>query len=406
MATLLAAVAGCAEEDSIRIYRVAKDESRGSRTTATSTLVQSGKEQIMLGAIVPNKDFPEKDFICFFKIAGEPDVVAKNGDSFRQMVESVVFDANSQPSWKLAEGWQEVITKADMRYATLTHAESGLTASVSLFPYVGVKTQEGWQEYVVSNVNRWRKQLSLQEQPWREIANDLDELPELSQDSFKAYYVSLAGKSSGSSGMAPFMNMGGAVPAGAHSGSAPTEQASPTQDQSTNTNASSAFNQTAESPAEKPINYQVPDGWSETSASGMRMAAFDVVDGDTKGEVTIITAGGSINDNLSIWLGQVGAESTEESKQSILKAVEEVAVNKVTAKLYSIDGAAPPNAAGAAATGEGAAGQPTAQNSILIAEIPWREKMSLFVKYKGPTTLAIAQREKFVNFVKSIEWKE
>ena len=398
MATLLATVAGCSEETSIRIYRVAKDEARGSQTTATSTLAQSGKEQLMLGAILPSKDFA-----WFFKVTGEPEVVAKNGDSFRQMVESVKFDESSQPSWKLGDGWQQTITPADITYGKLSHGESGLTATVTRLPYIGEKTADGWQDYVVSNVNRWRGQLSLQKQEaWSEIANDLDELTELSQDSFKAYYVSLAGKSSGSGGMAPFMNMGSGVPAGTHKDSAPTEPASPTQDQSASTSASTALNQTVDSPAEKQITYQVPEGWSETPASGMRMAAFDVADSDTKGEVTIITAGGSINDNLSIWLGQVGAESTEENKQSILKAAEEVAVNKITAKLYSIDGAAPPTAAG----GEGVAQQPSPQNSILIAEIPWREKMSLFVKYKGPTTLAIAQREKFVNFVKSIAWKE
>ncbi len=396
MATLLATLAGCAEKTSIRIYRVAKDESGGSRTTAASTLAPSGKEQLMLGAILPNKDFA-----WFFKITGEPDLVTKNGDSFRHMVESVKFDAGSQPSWKLSEGWQQTITPADITYGKLTHGESGLTATVTRLPFAGEATVESWQSYVVSNINRWRKQLSLKEQKWNEISSQIEELPELSQGSSKAYYVSLAGTSSGSSGMAPFMNMGGAAPAGAQSGTAPTEQASPTQDPSTNTSASSAINQSTESPAEKPISYQVPEGWNETPASGMRMAAFDVADGDTKGEVTIITAGGSINDNLSIWLGQVDAESTEENKQSILNAAEEVAVNEITAKLYSIDGAAPQSAAG-----DGAAEQPTTQNSILIAEIPWREKMSLFVKYKGPTTLANAQREKFVNFVKSIQWKE
>lgn len=394
MATLLATLAGCAEETSIRIYRVAKDESGGSRTSATSTLVQSGKEQLMLGAIVPNKDFA-----WFFKITGEPDLVTKNGDSFRHIVESVKFDAGSQPSWKLSEGWQQTITPADITYGKLTHGESGLTATVTRLPFAGEATVESWQSYVVSNINRWRKQLSLKEQKWSEIASQIEELPELSQGSSKAYYVSLAGKSSGSSGMAPFMNMGGAVPSGAQSGTAPTQQSGSSQDQSANSNAS---NQSTDAPAEKPISYQVPEGWSEMPASGMRMAAFDVADGDTKGEVTIITAGGSINDNLSIWLGQVDAESTEENKQSILKAAEEVAVQKITAKLYSIDGAAPPSA-----TGDGAAEQPTTtQNSILIAEVPWREKMSLFVKYKGPTTLAKTQREKFVNFVKSIQWKE
>ncbi len=379
MATLLAIATGCSEDTSIRTYSVAKNESRGSRTTATSTLTQSAKDELMLGAIVPNNDV-----VWFFKLTGDPEGVTKIIAPFRSTVESIEFDSSGQPSWKLADGWIQQLTPNDMVYGKLTHSESGLFATVLRLPVVSEPTEEGWQGYVVQNINRWRGQLSLPEQTWREIADSMEELPGLSQGTNTAYFVSLLGKKSSSGGMGPFMNMSSQTePAPRESSASPV--AEPPSPQA----ASNLDN------SEKPISYRVPEGWIETPASGMRMAAFDVADGASTGEVTVIAAGGEIGANISIWLGQVGAESTEESKQLVLQAAEEIAANETTAKLYTIEGSAP--------TTVGDSGE--APNSILIVDIPWREGQSLFVKFKGPSTLAVRQREKFVDFVESIEWK-
>src|SRR5690606_32449832 len=97
------------------------------------------------------------------------------------------------------------ITPNDITYGKLTNEEAGLTATVTRLPFTSNATEESWREYIVSNINRWRNQLSLGAQEWPQMADELEEFPELSQGPAKAYFVSISGKGSG--GMAaPFMN--------------------------------------------------------------------------------------------------------------------------------------------------------------------------------------------------------
>ncbi len=366
---------GCTEDVSIRMYSVAKDDSRDPSSSVARTSTVSAKDQLMLGAIVPNKDTA-----WFFKLTGEPDVVAKSNDPFRGMVQSVQFDGSGQPSWKLSEGWKQQITPNDITYGKLMHDESGLTATVTRLPFTSEPTEESWRGYVASNINRWRNQLSLQKQEWSDMSGELEELPELSQGPSKAYFVSIAGKGSAGGGMGPFMSRGGS-----------TAPASPPHSEPP---AIREATTAAEAAPEKPISYQVPESWIETAASGMRMAAFSMTEGETSGEVTVIAAGGDIDANIGIWLGQVSMEASDENRKKILEAAEELTVNGITAKLYTIDGTVA-NESKQAAT-----------NSILIADIQWREGQSLFVKFKGPSAMAQSQRDNFIDFVETIVWKE
>lgn len=394
---LLVFTVGCGEDVSIRTYRVAKNDARGSVTPVTRTQSAAVKDQLMLAAIVPNQDFA-----WFFKLTGDPTVVRETTTSFREMVQSVAFDSSSgQPSWKLPEGWTEQITPNDITYGKLNHGESGLTATVTRLPFTSESTQESWRGYVVSNVNRWRNQLSLSQQAWDEMSSELVELPNLSQGVSTAFFVSLEGKGSASPGMGPFMGAGAAAAtttsgAAGPSGSAGSSATSPPAAQTSVDQSSTAS--TAKEPAkepEKPIRYEVPEGWSETPASGMRMAAFSIAEGQQSGEVTVIAAGGEIDANIGIWLGQVGMEASEENKQATLQAAEALSVNATDAKLYHIQGSKPT---------AGESESDTVAESILITDIPWREGQSLFVKFKGPSAMAAAQHEKFVEFVKSIQW--
>ncbi|MCC7334984.1 MAG: hypothetical protein IT422_07805 [Pirellulaceae bacterium] len=432
LAVILAFAPGCSEDTSIRTYRVAKKETQ--RTTAAPHIGSTTapvKEQLMLAAIVPNKDFA-----WFFKLTGDPEVVLKSDPEFRSIVKSVAFDGSGQPTWKLHEGWQQHITPNDITYGKLTNREAGLTATVTR---LGVEKQsdseESWREYIVGNVNRWRKQLSLDEQEWAQISSELEEFPELSQGPAKAYFVSIAGKGSG--GMsAPFMNRGAGVKAGevpssksVVAGSEGEPVAAEKGDTKGKEDVEGREGESADSDAERratlPITYTVPEGWRETAASGMRMAAFTIEEGELTGEVTVIAAGGGIEANIGIWLGQVGVEAGAETTQHILAAAEELTVDGVTAKLYTIDGATTP--VGEAKTEETAEGESggevnqadkpveksavatahaasDAAQTILIVDIPWRDQQSLFVKYKGAQSLAQSQREAFVEFTKSIEW--
>jgi len=375
---------GCAEDVSIRTYRVAKQDSRGSTTPVARTSTATVKDQQMLGAIVP-KD----DMVWFFKLMGEPEQVSQHHDSFLEIVNSVEFSGSGQPTWKLPDGWQQRLTPEGMTYSTLTHLESGLKTTVTRLAYIGEPTEEGWNDYVLENINRWRKQISLPEQPWSEINGYLQELPELSQVTFTSYFVSLLGKGSGSTGMGPFMGARTPPPVSSNSSAAPANPGSaPAADAQSPPSAPAAGSPPS---AEKPISYTVPSGWKETPASGMRLAAFTLAEEASDGEVTVIAAGGEIGANIGIWIGQVGAEATDEYKQSILQSAEKLSVQGVEAMLYSIAG--PADAEGGK--------EPAA---ILVADVPWRSGQSLFVKFKGGAALAAAQRQAFIDFVTSIQW--
>lgn len=369
----------------------------------------------MLAAIVPNQDFA-----WFFKLTGDPEKVLKSDAEFRAMVKSVAFDGQGQPTWKLHEGWQQQITPDAITYGKLTNDEAGLTATVTRLPFTSSATEDSWRGYIVSNINRWRNQLSLEQQEWEQMSGELEEFPELSQGPAKAYFVSIAG--TGSGGMAaPFMNRSAASPAPAASRDATGSAA----DGSPTTAGSAA---PASASSGKPVTYTVPEGWQETAASGMRMASFNIGQGEAVAEVTIIAAGGGIEANVGIWLGQVGVEADADTTARILAESQEVTVNSLAAKLYTIDaesdadiaaqatvevaanreqdaGDVAPDAADVVTEQPAAASGQAESESILIADIPWRDGQSLFVKFKGPRSLADAQREAFIEFIKSIEWK-
>jgi len=420
----LIAQLGCSEDTTIRQYRVAKGEAgRGgpaagmASPSTDSAAPGKGKEQQMLAAIVPNQDFA-----WFFKLTGDPAKVVESDADFRQMVQSVQFDGSGQPSWKLSEGWQQQITPNDITYGKLTHSDAGLTATVTRLPFTSSPTEDSWRGYIVSNINRWRNQLSLDTQDWDAMAAQLEEFPELSQGPAKAYYVSLSGRGSG--GMsAPFMNRPSEPAVQPQKADAVTSNAGTSQSASNAAGEpvgerppapkpkpapvvdSPAPVANHDSPA-KPISYQVPEGWQEIEATGMRMVAFNVVtggggnaaaEGTSSGEVTVIAAGGGIEANIGIWLGQVGLEATPERTARILAAAEELTVQSLATKLYIIAPDLPPDPE---------ATDGNAPQAILIADIPWREGQSLFVKFKGDATLAGTQHEKFSQFVQSIQWKQ
>lgn len=227
---------------------------------------------------------------------------------------------------------------------------------------------EQWQELVKRNVNRWRDQLDLEPRDdWNSIEPELEEVEALSQGENKAYFVSLKGMGSGqmSAGMGPFQR------AQAQANAAPSET-------------------TAAPPAapEKPkLDYQVPETWraQDVSQNPMRLAAFEVVAGDEQAELTIIPASGAIESNLGIWFNQVGLEPSETAVQEVMDQATQVQVNDLSAKIYELDGGAD-------------------QESILVADIPWRDEESLFVKLKGKSQVVATERDRFEEFVESIRW--
>ncbi len=374
MASLLP---GCGQEESIRTYRVAKEDQAPRRVAEPA----SGSPQVMLGAIVPHGDAA-----WFFKLQSSPDLARAHRDDFLQVLESLGFDAEGRPRWRLPDGWSERIEQG-ITYARLTEPAEGVAITVTQLPVRSGGTGAEWERYVLENINRWRGQLGLPPAAWEEVLQDLKELPELASGSRPAYWIELEGQASG--GGAPFMGGGGRMtafgsgqpagatgdPAAGRSGGPAAASAAPRSTESADRSAGS-------------LQFVASPHWraQDVAGSGMRLAAFQIEREGKAAEVTLIEAGGDIRANLGIWFGQIGVQPDEGMTERVIDDAESVDVNGVPAKVYLVEGA-----------GEGRG------EAILVADIP-RGPQSLFVKMKGDADLVRAEREAFERFLASLKW--
>ena len=146
-----------------------------------------------------------------------------------------------------------------------------------------------------------------------------------------------------------------------------------------------------------PIRYEVPEGWNDGGASGMRLATLFIGAPADKREVTIIPASGTLAGNVERWQGQLEAAATPESLNekalAAIAAAETLDVAGTTATVVLLRDV---EAEADAETGQ----------AILGAMIPVDESRALFVKFKGDAAVAARERERFTRFVSSIRWKE
>jgi hypothetical protein len=72
-------------------------------------------------------------------------------------------------------------------------------------------------------------------------------------------------------------------------------------------------------PTAPPLKFDVPSGWTEAPAGGMRKAAFAIADADKSAEVTVIAlpgAGGALLPNINRWRGQINLPATNDEELS------------------------------------------------------------------------------------------
>jgi len=145
------------------------------------------------------------------------------------------------------------------------------------------------------------------------------------------------------------------------------------------------------------IRYEVPPGWADRGASGMRLATLAIGDPADGHEVTIIPASGSLRGNVERWQGQLDAAAGEADRAAAvdraLAAAEAVDVDGASGTVVALFDAA-------AAAGPDAEGQ-----AILGAMIPVAGDSALFVKFKGDAAVARREKDAFVRFVGSLRWK-
>jgi hypothetical protein len=142
------------------------------------------------------------------------------------------------------------------------------------------------------------------------------------------------------------------------------------------------------------LAYEVPDGWADLGATGMRLASLAIEEGDQKYEVTVIPAAGTLEANVSRWLGQLDGsappESLLERTTRVLAAAKTQPVGEAEATLVTLMDEAAKDT----------------DEVILGAMIPLDETASLFVKFKGPAAVARREQEAFSRFVSSIRWNQ
>ncbi len=336
---LIAYSVGCQQEDSIVRYEVPKHESIQLAVSAGDPPTFTGEPTDRMLAAVIMKDSRAWFFKGMGKLAQFADEMVGQFDT---LIGSIRFDEGSaQPSWELPTGWSEHAASG-MRVANLRAGE----IEFSVTPLV---IQGNEQSYLLSNINRWRGQLSLGRLTSSQLAQQTHQIS--TADGRDAIVVDFQGRLDASS--LPPMARGRALGAPPPLG---TEQ----------------------------FQYVTPDGWEEQPPRQMRKAAFLVTDGDHQAEITVITlagAAGGLLRNANRWRGQVGLDD--------LASVDEVPKEKI-----EIDGIE-----GTYLRIEGTQGQ-----AILAVILP-RDGQVWFFKLMGDQSVADQQQDAFRKFLASIHFQ-
>lgn len=146
----------------------------------------------------------------------------------------------------------------------------------------------------------------------------------------------------------------------------------------------------AAAPAGPVLEYDLPEGWTDLGASGMRLTTLRTGPDDATdaGEITIIPASGTLEGNATRWQEQLTPGASPDRVSRAMEEGEKVVVHGAESTILLLLDDAQEN-----------------QQAILAAMIPLDASSSLFVKFKGPATVARTIREPFNAFVRSIRWK-
>jgi hypothetical protein len=179
---------GCTQSDQIERYYVNKPpageadaENPHSEIQALAgpdvgPMARSGETVVkgplrLLGAIVPRGRK-----YWFFKVTGPADAVAPHAERFTSFVRSIRFDGgeDAEPTWTLPEGWQQDPGRG-MRLASIRLDPDDPTLEMSVIPLAFQGSDS--DIYVLSNINRWRRQVGLGEIDSSRLAEGTTNIP-------------------------------------------------------------------------------------------------------------------------------------------------------------------------------------------------------------------------------------
>jgi hypothetical protein len=341
-------LAGCQKTDDIVRYTVAKQP--GSQGVA-DTVENKEEEWIpgqLLGAIIP-----QGGKTWFFKLTGPVEPVKSHLEPFLKFVKSIRL-SETGPEWSLPDGWEQ-LPGTKIRFATLKIATENKPLELSVIPLPTVPGD--FDDYLLSNVNRWREQIRL-----GPISKD--ELPS------KTMKVELEGTSA-------WLVIYEGLITDSGTGAAPFAGRQPLRREAPSARAGQES---------LPFTCQVPEGWQTGQANQMQLAAYQVRDGERQVAISVSTARGDLASNINRWreqvhLAPVGAANLEKELQKItVDGREGVFVELV-----------------------GPETDP--KRETLLGVIVAVQGEQWFFKLKGDVMLAARERERFEAFVQSIRFR-
>jgi hypothetical protein len=279
---------------------------------------------------------------------------------------------------------------SQMRQASfLVKGDNGAVADIS---FVGLGASAG---NVLENVNRWLSQIGqppIDDQKLNQIAQrlttsigevtvvDLEGLPPDADPKKDGRIVAAMASNSGSTLF--FKMRGNAALTESQKSDFVKWVAAVCNSQSGNKSAqaANAMPQNSDNPQ---IKWQLPPGWSEVPPSAMRYASFNAGANDNKIDISIVTFpgdGGSDNENVNRWRGQIGLPPMSEA--AITSQVTTLKGGDATFAAIDIAGA----------------------NARTLAAWVRRDAHVWFFKASGPNAAVEKEKQNFVKFVESVRF--
>lgn len=388
---------------------------------------------------------PQPDQAWFFKVMGRQSAVDAVADEFRQYVEKIQFEGGEPVIGELPPSWKRSGNRP-MRFASIdinTPTEQ-LDLSISQ-----LSRSDDWDALVTSNVDRWRGQVGLDplSEKWSG-AEQLDwkgaETDEAEADGSKdssdparvaAIWVDVTGRPTASGppmmgapmagtppmGRGPFADSAaadGEMPADPHAGlprstreaiaakSSSLQNPPAAEDAGGSTAAAAPKSMTEDTadPASK-LKFDRPEGWRDGRMSSMRLAAFDVGPEAAVAEVTIISAGGNLRDNVARWMGQISKSAVPpEEVDAAFADAEKLEISGRPAQRFVL---LPPEDGENAADAGDAADADTAGNANTAIDgtvVPLSDDFAMFIKMTGPAETIRQQSEQMKSFLESLKF--
>ena len=371
---------GCWRELKERTYDAPKNESEFVKgrepqpRRALPPIMGSGRipldDRRILGAVIP-----DGGNVYFVKATDRIAQLASAESAFRSVVEQFAIDPGTGvPKLELPQGW--TVKQLDNANAGIGLAE--MIAEINfeaaagrirftVSKYERPKEKAMWDEYLLSQINRWRGQLELPPITVSELQKELPTIPRQGEP-LPAYLFDAQG------GVAEVSSPG------------PKSPAEPNRQADVQPSAP------PEIPSLKLV-YDKPEGWELQPARPYREATFKLTKDAKVGEVTVSTARDAPVQNAAMWISQVLPNNEPTAMESLaIKTVDEAEsfqAGTKTGKLYAIR----------------ASDQPEARSLLVVAIPMGNDGMSMFVKLNCELRMMEEEKSTFLSFVNSLHWE-